>query len=149
MLVASDYWVEVKDGDPRAVGIFRRHYSCESRKHDHVRYGFSGNGQSLVLLLVTSLALFCWRRVIGEGVVCSVFRNESAAQSSTLILAAEEMAWQKWSRERLYTYVNSKRIRSSHPGYCFIKAGWDYVRDDKGNPILTKAGLHILEKYQV
>jgi len=26
--------------------------------------------------------------------------------------------------ERLYTFVNPRKIRSSNPGYCFLKAGW-------------------------
>ena len=27
-------------------------------------------------------------------------------------------------RPWLYTYVAPSRIRSSNPGYCFLKAGW-------------------------
>jgi hypothetical protein len=42
--------------------------------------------------------------------------------------------------------VDSREIRSTHPGYCFLMAGWDYARDAKGNPVLTTKGKHILEK---
>jgi hypothetical protein len=35
-----------------------------------------------------------------------------------------ELGWQRWPAERFYTYVNPRRVRSSNPGFCFIKAGW-------------------------
>lgn len=136
-------WFEVRDGDPRAVGIFERHYSCykpkNGRKIDRVRYGFSGNGESLVLLTQDCRALFCWRKVVEVGINCSVFRNEGAFKSSALIQEACELAWMKWPGERLYTFVNSKKIRSSNPGYCFKMAGWNFWG-------MSKGGLHIFEK---
>jgi len=45
----------------------------------------------------------------------------------------------KWPGERLYTYVNSHKIRSTNPGYCFLRAGWRKCG-------MTKGGLIILEK---
>lgn len=150
MVVSLGSWIEVKDGDPRAVSIFNRHYSCHNpangRKVDRVRYGFSGNGESMVLLTQDCRALFCWRLVKGEGVDCSVFRNEGLVLSSELITEADSLAFQVWNKEsRHYTYVNANKIRSNHPGYCFLQAGWDYQRDNKGKPILSKSGLYILE----
>lgn len=139
------HWIEVKDGDPRAVAIFRTHYSCHDPKIDYVRYGFSGKGESMVLLNQECNALFCWRRVEGEGINCSVFHNDSNILSSDMIKEADKLAWQHWAEKRHYTYVNSKKITSSHPGYCFLKAGWDYQRDTNGKPVLSKGGLHILE----
>jgi hypothetical protein len=58
-----------------------------------------------------------------------------------LILQAEEIAWQRWPSERLYTYVNSRKIRSCNPGYCFQKAGW------KKCGVTVSLKLLILEKY--
>lgn len=48
------------------------------------------------------------------------------------------LAWQKWPGERLYTYVNGGKVRSSNPGYCFLVAGWRKcgVTKDKGLIIL-------------
>ncbi|MDR1160049.1 MAG: hypothetical protein LBK69_05415, partial [Syntrophomonadaceae bacterium] len=66
-------------------------------------------------------------------------RNESRILSSTLIKEAEEHAWRRWTGERLYTYVNPKKIRSSNPGYCFKIAGWTHCG-------FTKGALVILEK---
>jgi len=69
-----------------------------------------------------------------------VFRNESEHLSSELILKAEELAQLKWPNERMYTYVNSKKINSKNPGFCFIKAGWNRIGYTKVNKLL------ILEK---
>ena len=124
-----DNWIEVKDGDPRARGIFRRHYSYRPYADKRNPMLFVGPGQKMVLLTIDCKALFVWRKFISgdgqEGVNCAVFRNESGLLSSDLILEAEQMAEQRWPGERLYTYINGKRIKSSNPGYCFLKAGWE------------------------
>ena len=90
-----------------------------------------------------SLALFVWRKFISDdnqnGINCSVFRNEGPILSSVLILEAEQLAWSRWPRERLYTYVNSKKIQSVNPGFCFKKAGWKTCE-------IKPSGLHVLEK---
>ncbi|MBU2249133.1 MAG: hypothetical protein KKD77_20470, partial [Gammaproteobacteria bacterium] len=132
-------WYPVRDGDPRAVALYRRHYSCRDPKVDLCRYGFSGKGESMVLLTLDCLALFCWRLVKGEGVNCSVFHNESSLLSSELVKEADELAYVRWPGERHYTYVNSKKIRSTNPGACFMFAGWRKCGVSKG-------GLIILEK---
>lgn len=132
-------WRTVKDGDPRAVALFHRHYSCADNTVDHTRYGFSGNGESMVLLSQDCQALWCWRRVAGEGVLCSVFRNEGPVLSSQLIREAVALAWQRWPGERLYTYVNPGKIRSTNPGACFLKAGWRRCG-------MSLGGLVILER---
>ncbi len=136
-------WYAVKDGDSRAVALFKRHYSCENPKADHVRYGFSGNGESMVLLTRDCSAVWCWRLVSGEGVVCSVFRNEGIMLSSELIREADELAWQRWPNERHFTYVNGDKVRHKRdPGRCFVKAGWHKCG-------ISKGGLVILEKVMV
>lgn len=139
------YWFAIKDGDPRAVALMRRHYSHKKTNHykDLVRYGFSGQGESLILMTVDCKALFGWckqkQRDDGQqGVNCFVFRNEGSVLSSELIKEACELAWQRWHGERLFTYVNSKKIKSDNPGYCFKVAGWNYCGKSKG-------GLDILE----
>ena len=135
-------WIQVKDGDPRAVGLFERHYSCykpkNGRKVDRVRYGFSGNGESMVLLTQDCRALYCWRKVNGLGINCSIFRNEGDLKSSDLIKESCELAWLKWPGERLYTFVNPAKIKSTNPGYCFKQAGWHTCGK-------SKKGLIILE----
>lgn len=147
-------WIGVSDADDRARGLFDRHYSRHRYKDGRKPLKFTGPGETMVLMTINCMALFVWRRFIESGqekpngVNCAVFRNETPILSSDLITEADDMAWGRWTGERLYTYVSSKDIRSTHPGYCFLQSGWDYVRDAKGKPMLTKKrGLHILEIY--
>lgn len=135
-----DYWFPVKDGDPRDVALYRRHYSCRDPKVDYGRYGFSGNGGSAVFLTVDCSALWCWRRVIGEGIYCSVFHNEGSVLSSDLIKEADSLAWRRWAERRHFTHVNPKEVNGD--GKCFKMAGWRKLKDR------TKVNrLIILEMY--
>lgn len=105
---------------------------------------FCGPGQKMVLLTPCERALFVWRKFKDDcipkqiGVNCAVFRNEGAGQSSDLIVSADQLAWDRWPGERLYTYVDAKSVKSRNPGYCFIAAGWTPCG-------YTKGGLRILE----
>lgn len=140
-------WLPVKDGDPRASALYRRHYSCnqyKDRRRDNPNYRnrhlIVGPGQKMVLMTVWCDALFVWRKFIDasgqRGVNCAVFRNESKHLSSWLILEAEKLAWHRWPQERLYTYVNPRAIASSNPGYCFQVAGWQKCGITKVNKLL-------------
>jgi hypothetical protein len=121
-------WVQVRDANPTGRALFRRHYSryVYADKRDPAK--FVGPGEKMVLLTPDARALFVWRKFISadnqQGVNCSVFRNEGAGQSSWLIREAVKLAWERWPGQRLYTYVNPRKIRSTNPGFCFIKAGW-------------------------
>jgi hypothetical protein len=134
-------WIEVKDGDDRARGIMSRHYSWRNYKDGRLRRLFVGPGEKMVLLTPQCDALFIWRKYIDdsgqEGVNCAAFRNEGQTLSSDLIKQAVDMARTRWPNERLYTYVNPKKIRSTNAGYCFLKAGWNRCGQ-------TKGGLEIL-----
>lgn len=136
-------WVEVKDGNNTARTIFDRHYSRYRYADGRKPRLFVGPGEKIVLVTPCARSVFVWRKFISldaqRGVNCAVFRNEGAGLSSALILNAEQIAWKRWPGERLYTYVNPRRIKSTNPGFCFIKAGWR--RCGK-----TKGGLVILEK---
>lgn len=151
-------WYAVKDGDPRAYDLMTRHYSFHryqdgrrSNLANRNRHLICGPGEKLVLITVNCDALFIWRKFIDDsgqtGVNCAVFRNEGAILSSSLILEAEQLAWQKWPGERLYTYVDPSKVRTGKPqtgkpfpGKCFIKAGWVGVGDTKAKKLI------ILEK---
>ena len=143
----NDLWIPIKDGDQRAFGLYRRHYSAPTKRGGVRLRQFVGPRESLVLLTPEQNALFVWlrdkpgtRRDRQEGLNCSVFRNEGDRLSSDLILAAEDMAFEKWGRQRLFTYVNAGKIRSSNPGYCFKVAGWRRAG-------VSKNGLILMEKY--
>lgn len=127
-LLSDATWEVVKDGDPTARSIFSRHYSKHNYADGRKPKLFVGPGQKMVLLTPDAKALFVWRKFKSAdgqvGVNCAVFRNEGKQRSSDLIRAAMKMAWERWPGERLYTYVNAKKIRSVNPGACFKKAGW-------------------------
>jgi len=146
------HWLPIKDGDPRAAALYRRHYSCyqyaDGRRSQHGyrnRFLICGPGEKMLLMTIKCDALFVWRKFIDKsgqrGVNCAVFRNESDALSSELILEAEQLAWRRWPGERLYTYVDAFAIKSDNPGYCYKCAGWRECGRTQAR------GLIILEKY--
>lgn len=139
-------WFSIRDGDPIGQAMVNRHYSARHYKDGRNVKLFVGPGEKMVLLTADSMALFVWRKFISDdgqiGVNCAVFRNEGPVLSSILILEAEQLAWQRWPGERLYTYVNPHKIKSANPGYCFKKAGWSICGK-------SKRGLIILEKKNI
>lgn len=143
----SAYWRESRDGDPIGYELYQRHYSAPRYAGRQRQALFVGPGEKTVLIGHDDRALFVWRRFIDAsgqlGVNCAVFRNESQVLSSLLITDAETFAWARWPGERLYTYVNPHRIRSSNPGCCFRKAGWQTCGTTKGGH--GKRPLLILE----
>lgn len=74
------------------------------------------------------------------GVNCVLFRNESNILSSEIILMAEEAWIKKYGEDRFFTYVHPQKIRSTNPGYCFMKAGWKKEKvSPKGLILLAKS----------
>ena len=147
-------WIPTKDGDPRGLDLFRRHYSYNI-KRDQLKFPFAewssdvlfvGPGEKVVLMTADSLALFAWRkerfRMDGQtGVNGAIFHNEgsSAGRSSELIAAANRAAWERWPGDRLFTHVDPSKVRHKRdPGRCFIRAGYRLCG-------VTKAGLLIFE----
>jgi len=140
--IGGGNWYQVHDGNPVALAMYERHYSCYKYADGRKRKLFCGPGQKMVLLTINNDALFIWRKFIDDsgqkGVNCSAFRNEGKLKSSSLIMEAVSHARRRWQKERLYTYVNPKKIKSTNPGYCFKIAGWKKCG-------ITKGGLIILE----
>lgn len=139
-------WVQIKDGDPAALELFKQHYSYRPYKDGRQPKLFVGPGEKLVLITKDGRGLFVWRKFISgdgqQGVNCSVFRNTTTHLSSTLILAAEKIALNRWPGVRFYTYVNPKKIANkTNPGFCFKVAGWRVCGETKRNKLL------ILEKF--
>ena len=141
--MAAPIWWLTKDGDRTCLAIYERHYSCYRYRDGRKRYLFVGPGEKIVLRTAEGDALFAWRKFKDDsgqtGINCAIFHNESAHQSSELIRQADQIADCIWPGERHYTYVNSSRIRSTNPGFCFLVAGWRRCGR-------TKGGLIVLEK---
>lgn len=145
-------WWVTKDGDLDCHDLYVRHYSAnryaDGRRDRDKR--FSGPGEKLVLRTQDGTGMFVWRRFVDDcidqrtgerqqGINCAVFRNESEHLSSTLIRQADAIADDVWTDRRHYTYVDSKKVASANPGYCFIAAGWKRCG-------FTKGGLLVLER---
>lgn len=142
----SQPWTQVYDGNPIGLALFQRHYSYRAYKDGRKPKLFVGPGEKLVLIKTDGLALFVWRKFISmdnqSGINCSVFRNESTMLSSELIRAAELIAWKRWPGQRLYTYVNPRKISNrTNPGFCFKVTGWRTCGITKSNRLI------ILEKF--
>ncbi len=137
------FWVPARDGDAWAYSMYRRHYSSRKNKRPKVRL-LIGPGEKLLLVGWMCNAIFAWQkqkdRWDGQaGVNCTVFRNESGHVSSEMILEAMTIAWEKWPGERLFTMVDPKAVRSSNPGYCFLKAGWRKCGTSKSGKVVLEA----------
>ncbi len=136
----SSVWYEIKDGNDTARDLFNNHYSRKFYKDGRNPLLFVGPGQKMVLVTPAADALFVWRKFISgdtqEGVNCAVFRNEGSLLSSEFIRTASTMAWERWPGERLYTYINPRKIRSTNPGYCFKQAGWRKCGVTKWNKLI-------------
>ena len=136
-------WLPVKDGDDHARSVFERHYSAERSLRLRRERGtilFVGPGFKMVLVTPCRRALFVWRKFVSgdgqQGVNCAVFRNEGAGLSSDLIREADAIADERWPGERHFTYVNPRKVKSSNPGFCLIKAGWRRCGITKHNRLL-------------
>ena len=141
-------WQQVTKFDPRTAALADRHYS---RRKIGSRQ-FMPPGQTMILLSEDEKAVFGWWRphpALGlssmnglDGWTCTIFRNEGEARSSELILAAEEILLAKYDcgPDGLLTYVWSKKIKSTNPGYCFKMAGWKRagLSADKRKVLLQK-----------
>lgn len=129
--------------DVEMAKLADRHYSRRTVGARQFLY----SERKLVLRDAAGLVLFAWiwpdesMRMDGQrGYNNAIFRNESERRSSEIILEAEAAAFAKWGPNRLYTYVDPRKIRSVNPGYCFKVAGWHY----EGK---SKSGQHRLAKY--
>lgn len=120
-----------------------RHYSRRTIGARQFLY----SGRKLVLRDADGLVLFAWmfpdssmRMDDQTGYNCAIFRNESPRLASEVILEAEQHAIDYWGPNRMYTYVDPSKVRSSNPGYCYLKAGWHPHGYSKG-------GKRLLVKY--
>jgi hypothetical protein len=143
-------WWVTKDGDAACLALYEKHYSAYRYRDGRVRKLFCGPGDKLVLRDFDGITFFVWRKFKDDcidertgarqdGVNCAAFRNEGTARSSDLIRQADAIADVCWPDRRHYTYVDATKIRSRHPGYCFLCAGWTKCG-------MTKSGLLVLER---
>jgi hypothetical protein len=121
-------WWLTKDGDVECLAMYERHYSAYRYRDGRRRRQFVGPGEKVVLRTEKADAVWVWRNFHDDsgqqGVNCAMFRNESGHRSSCLIHQADAIADCLWPDRRHYTYIDPQRIKSTNPGFCFLKAGW-------------------------
>jgi hypothetical protein len=140
------YWQHSHRADPRGAALADRHYSRKTVGAAQ----FTPPGRCLVLLTGSGDALWVSSWPYPEYVkhawrgawLCSLFRNESAVLSSTLItqaVAATRWQWGTPSELGMVTFVDTTQVRKKRdPGRCFRRAGWRQVG-------FTKSGLVVLQ----
>lgn len=127
--VESGVWQIRNRFDAAAAALADRHY-C--RRHASPQVG--GVGRVLVLVTPCERALWVtkWPKA-GEpwdgldAYRCSYFRNEGAGLASDLILDAMRLTIDRWGEppeDRWVTWVDTRKVESPNPGYCFKQAGW-------------------------
>jgi hypothetical protein len=148
---SNPWWISYRT-DPEARVIADRHYN---RQKPGTK-GFVPPGRCLVLKIpgeafwVTSYPFAQYVKHAWAGSwVCSAFRNEGTRLSSELILHAlactrwAARTWENWDEpEGMVTFVNTKKVNSRNPGFCYKKAGFKNVG-------FTKAGLVALYMHSV
>jgi glycine/D-amino acid oxidase-like deaminating enzyme len=146
----ADELVVTNESDWEMAMLADNHYSRRTVGAKRFLYA----GRKLVIRNRAATVLFGWMWMYDEyrddgqtGYNCAIFHNESARRASEIILECEQIAFEKWGPNRVYTYVNARKIRPTRqPGRCFLKAGWHYVRDENGDPYRSGKGLYLLAK---
>ena|SRR5437899_7445139 len=138
------HWHLSDRADPRAAALADRHYNRQKIGSTQ----FVPPGRCLVLTTGNYDALWITSYPFAQYVkhnwagswVCSCFRNESSILSSQLI--KEAVSATRWYAEYsdnwnvptlgMVTFVDTAKIKSTHPGYCYKMAGWRHVGYTKG-----------------
>lgn len=144
MLALSEGLIRTTHFDDEMRQLADRHYSRRTVGARQFLY----SGRKLVLRDSAGLVLFAWlwpdpeMRMDGQvGFNNAIFRNESPRRSSEIIREAVERAFDRWGPNRVYTYVDPAKVRSTNPGYCFKAAGWHFVRT-------SASGQHLLAHHE-
>ena len=127
-------WLVTNRVDPAVARMADDHYSRKTRGARQ----FAAPGRVLVLYIPGACWPFradaCW--VWWDGIRAdsfngwwnnSLFRNEGCGWlSSRLIQDAVALVLERWGEPPLGfdTYVDTRKIASTNPGYCYEKAGW-------------------------
>lgn len=145
-LKLCQYWQITNKGDQDLRALADRHYTRDPKMIGNAQ--FCRPGKTLCLIGRDNKAGFVfwygkYRRDGFEGVwENTFFRNESEHLSSELITAAlaifETCRWPQ--NADIITYVNPSKIKSSNPGFCYKKAGFEQCKQTQ---------THIVLKYEM
>lgn len=133
-------WIQSHRADAEVVPLADRHYNRQKIGSPQ----FAPPGRCLVLKTpeVDAFWITSWpfaeyvRHAWAGAWVCSAFRNESEHLSSELIreAVAVTLAYYGAPPEKgMVTFVDTRKTKPKlHPGYCYLKAGFQYVGQTKG-----------------
>lgn len=134
----SNTWIEVNIDNTRLLELIQIHFlQATFRKVQKIN-----PANRLILLSTCGRSFFIWgiSEISGTSAVqCMLFRNTSTNLSSKMISDAEKRATNKWPEQQLFVIINSKDVKSVNPGYCFKRAGWQFVKK-------LRAAQHLLVK---
>lgn len=127
-------WLVTHKGDRACRLLADRHYSRQTIGSPQ----FCRPGRNLVLRTAPGDAVWVtWSGIRDDGLQaweCAIFRNESNHLSSDMIRAAVEATYIEWGQpppDGIITYVDQSKVRSSNPGFCFLKAGFRRIGRSK------------------
>jgi hypothetical protein len=132
-------WMVTHKGDTSCRLLADRHYSRQTIGHPM----FTRPGRNLVLRNAEGSATWVtWKGIRDDGldaVECTIFHNESNQLSSDMIRDAISATYAEWGdppKDGIITYVNQSKVRSSNPGFCFLKAGFKKIGYSKKRKLL-------------
>lgn len=150
-------WTLSHRADAASRVLADRHYSRQKPG----TVGFVPPGRCLVLRSLDGTAYWVTSWPFAEYVkhawagawMCSAFRNEGSAIASELIRdAVSATCWfyGKSPELGMVTFIDRSKVRPSKRygklmwGYCYWRAGFKYVTNKSGKPVLTKGGLLVM-----
>lgn len=135
--LADAGWQVRLSSDPVARALAARHYTGDGR----VRRTVGPPGRRLCLVTGCERAVWLSHYPRPEYALdgldvyrCSLFRNEGAGLSSDLIVQAVELTEQLWGPppDGWATWIDTRHVAGTNPGYCFKRAGWVVDRGYRG-----------------
>jgi hypothetical protein len=122
------HWRLSHRADQEAIPLADRHYNRQKPGTPQ----FVPPGRCIVLLAEDALWVTSWpypeyvKHAWPGAWVNSLFRNEGSVLSSLLIRDAIAATRYYWEPPELgiVTFVDASKVRSMHPGYCYLKAGF-------------------------
>lgn len=137
-------WEKSWRADPLAREVADRHYNRQKVGSPQ----FVPPGRCVVLrtpeadaLWVTSWPFARYVKHAWAGAwMCSAFRNESEHRSSELIAEAVQATRYVFGPPPelgFVTFVDTTKVRSRNPGYCYMKAGWTRLRERTGKGLVV------------
>lgn len=138
-------WFQSWRADPLVRALADRHYSRKTPGATQ----FAPPGRNLTLRTLAADAAWVTSWPLPEYVdhdwgdcwTCTLFRNEGSTLSSRLVgeaVAATAARFGNPPPGGFLTFVDSSKVASRNPGYCFLKAGFRRVG-------VTKKGLLVLK----